>query len=91
MSKSFDDALKIWALKYLHSEKPHLRATEIVSVDVRYEEESGYCETCHDPRHLSINITYVDGNGDLKDTFEWEYDPIYLSEYELLQELFKEE
>lgn len=87
---SFDDALKVWAKKYMAQEAKHLDVAEIVDVKVRDVEESGYCETCHDPRHIDIDITYKNSNGELKEYWEYEYYSVYINEFDLLQELFKE-
>lgn len=85
---SFDDALKVWAKKYLE-ENARISTVDIITVSVRYVNESGYCETCYDPAHLDIDITYENDAGVQKDFWDYEYSSVRISEFELLQQLFK--
>lgn len=88
---TFDEALKVWAKKYLAKEAPKLDVVEILHVEVTYTEPSGYCETCWDPEHLNIDISYLNSADEVKEFWDYDYSSIVMTEFELLQELFKEE
>lgn len=88
---TFDEALKVWALRYLNKEVPRLNAVEILAVNITYQESSGYCETCWDPAHINIDIGYVNSDGEVKEFWDYDYSSIVMTEFELLQELFKED
>lgn len=90
---TFDEALKIWAKKYLEDEYSwrNLRVAEVLKVEVDYEEGTGYCHTCWEDARLFIEITYRDSSGELKDFNETEYSSLQVGQFQLLQELFKED
>lgn len=90
---SFDDALKVWAVKYLESEYSwkNIQVAQVLQVSVDYQEANGYCETCYEDENISIDITYKTPTGETVDVWEYEYDKVWISQFQLLQELFKEE
>lgn len=90
---TFDEALKVWAVKYLESEYSwkNIQVAQVLQVSVDYEEANGYCHTCYDDEKICINITYKTPTGETVDTWEYEYDKVWISQFQLLQDLFKED
>lgn len=89
---NFDDALKVWAKKYLETEvawKPS-DIVEVVSVRVSFREGNGYCYTCWEDDKIDIEIVYKNHLGETEKYDSCEYDDVWISQFQLLQELFKE-
>lgn len=93
MNLSFDEALKVWAKKYLEKESGYgnTQVKEVLKVEVQHSEADGYCETCYTDERLTIEITYLDSADRHREFWEYEFDKVYIGQFQLLQELFGEE
>jgi hypothetical protein len=87
---SFDDALKVWAKTYLEDQYGY---TDVVvnEAQVYYWSETGYCPSCHEDENLDITIKFVTSDGESRSKYTSEYDKATISQFQLLQELFKQE
>lgn len=87
---SFDEALKVWARKYLED---HYGYTDVVvnEAHVYYFSESGYCETCYEDENLDITIKFVTSDGEGRSKYTSEYNKATISQFKLLQELFAQD
>lgn len=90
---SFDDALKVWAKRYLEKEYSwkNIQIAEVLRASVDYREANGYCETCYEDESICIDITYKTPTGEMVEVWEYDYDRVWISQFQLLQELFKED
>lgn len=86
---SFDDALKVWAKKYLEDRYGYLDAV-VTEASVYYWSESGYCESCYEDENLDITIKFSWEGQDLTKSL-YEYDKTTISQFQLLQDLFKQD
>lgn len=90
---NFDEALKVWAKRYLEKEYSwkNIQVAEVLKVEVMYTVANGYCDTCYEDEKICIDITYKTPTGETVDTWEYEYNKVWISQFQLLQDLFKED